>query len=40
MKNEKIMMNYELSKILHIPIVLKDELINVKKFKDIKIFFL
>jgi hypothetical protein len=39
-KNKKIMKNYELSKILHTPIIMNDELIDIKKFKDGKnIFF-
>jgi hypothetical protein len=35
-----IMKNYRLSKILYINIKLNDELINITKFKDVKIFFL
>ena len=38
-ENDKITKNYKLSKILHIFIILNDELINIKKFKDIKMFF-
>jgi hypothetical protein len=34
-----IIKNYELLKILHISIILNDEIINTKKIGDIKIFF-
>jgi hypothetical protein len=34
-----IMKNYKLSKILHINIKLNDKKINVKKFKDVEIFY-
>ena len=37
--NKNINKNYELSKILHIDICLNDEINNIKKYKDISIFF-
>jgi hypothetical protein len=38
-KNNQIKKNYKLCKILHTKIILNDEIENIKKYFDIKIFF-
>jgi hypothetical protein len=37
--NDKIKKNYKLSKILHTKIIMKDEICNIQKFKDLNFLF-